>query len=259
VTPRLKETLASVDVIYAEDTRRTAKLLSHLGIEATVVSLFSGNEAERSERLIGQVSAGQDVALVTDAGTPAVSDPGALAVEMALDRGLTVRVVPGPSAVTAALAVSGMGGDRFVFEGFLPRKGVARERRLESIRSEPRPMVLFVSPHRAGQDLSDLALSCGAERRVVVARELTKLHEEVWSGTLAASLERFGDDVKGELTLIISPADPVEPPEESVIADARRMVDDGISVSEAARRASRSGGVSRRRVYQALIEDQERS
>lgn len=259
VSPRLEETLATVDLVYAEDTRRTAKLLSHLGIEAKVVSLFAGNEVERSERLVAEVSAGRRVALVTDAGTPAVSDPGALAVAMALDRGLTVTVVPGPSAVTAALAVSGMGGDRFVFEGFLPRKGAEREQRLRSICADSRPVVVFVSPHRASQDLSDLADSCGARRRVVVARELTKLHEEIWSGTLAAALERFGDEVKGELTVVIAPADPSPVSEEAVIAEARRMVEEGVSVSEAARRASRSGGVSRRLVYEALIEDQELS
>lgn len=258
-SPRLRDTLATVDVVYAEDTRRTAKLLSHLGVQVPVISLFTGNEMERSQRLVGEVASGRRVALVSDAGTPAVSDPGAPAVAMALDRGLTVRIIPGPSAVTSALAVSGLGADRFVFEGFLPRRGGQRRERLESICSEERPVVLFVTPHRAAQDLSDLADRCGAERRVVVTRELTKVHEEVWSGTLAESAKRFGGEVKGELTLVLAPATRAAVSEEAAIAEARRLVDEGVSTAEAARRAARSGGVSRRLVYQALIEDQDRS
>ncbi|MGH8945294.1 MAG: 16S rRNA (cytidine(1402)-2'-O)-methyltransferase [Acidimicrobiia bacterium] len=259
VSDRLRETLGSVDVVYAEDTRRTAKLLSFLGVDVPVLSLFAGNEMERSERLVDEVSTGRRVALVSDAGTPAVSDPGASAVAMALDRGLTVRVVPGPSAVTAALAISGLGGDRFVFEGFLPRKGRERRRRLESICGEERPVVLFVTPHRAAQDLSDLANSCGEERRVVVTRELTKLHEEVWSGTLAGSMERFGGEVKGELTVVLASADRARASAEAAIAEGRRLVAEGASTAEAARRAARFGGVPRRTVYQALIDDQEPS
>ena len=259
ISQRLRETLGSVDVVYAEDTRRTGKLLSHLGVDVPLLSLFAGNEMERSERLVGEVSQGRRVALVSDAGTPAVSDPGAPAVAMALERGLTVRVVPGPSAVTAALAVSGLGGDRFVFEGFLPRKGRERQTRIESICGEECPVVLFVTPHRAAQDLSDLAISCGEERRVVVTRELTKLHEEVWSGTLGGSLERFGEEVKGELTVVLAPADRARASAEAAIAEGRRLLAEGASTAEAARRAARVGGVPRRMVYQALIDDQEPS
>jgi 16S rRNA (cytidine1402-2'-O)-methyltransferase len=259
ISERLTKTLSSVDVVYAEDTRRTAKLLSHLGIGKPVVSLFSGNEMERSERLVGELEAGRRVALVSDAGTPGVSDPGAAAVAMALDRGLTVRVVPGPSAVTAAIALSGLGGDRFVFEGFLPRRGEEREERLEAMSREERPVVLFVTPHRFGQDLSDLARVCGADRRVTIARELTKLHEEVWSGSLGEGLDRFGDEVKGELTVVLAPAPPAAVSDDDVIEEARRMVAGGMSRSEAARVAASAGGVSRRVVYQALIGDQEPS
>ncbi len=259
ISQRLAETLASVDVVYAEDTRRTVKLLSHLGIGKPVVSLFSGNEMERSERLVGELEAGRSVALVSDAGTPGVSDPGATAVSMALERGLTVRVVPGPSAVTAAIALSGLGGDRFVFEGFLSRRGGERERRLEALSSEERPVVLFVTPHRFAQDLADLARVCGAERRVTIARELTKLHEEVWSGSLGDGLDRFGDEVKGELTMVLAPAPPAAVSDTDVIEEARRMVAAGMSRSEAARVAARSGGVSRRVIYQALIGDQDPS
>lgn len=259
ISQRLADTLGSVDAVYAEDTRRTAKLLSHLGIAKPVVSLFSGNEMERSERLVGELEAGRRVALVSDAGTPGVSDPGATAVAMALERGLPVRVVPGPSAVTAAIALSGLGGDRFVFEGFLPRRGGERERRLAALSDEERPVVLFVAPHRFVQDLSDLARVCGTDRRVTIARELTKLHEEVWSGSLDDGLDRFGDQVRGELTVVLAPAPPAAVSDTDAIEEARRMVAEGMTLSEAARVAARSGGVSRRVVYQALIGDQDPS
>lgn len=259
VSERLRATLDEVDVVYAEDTRRTAKLLRHLGVEAPLHSLFEGNEMERSKRLVEDVHSGLKVALVSDAGTPAISDPGAVAVRMALEGGLPVSVIPGPSAVTAALAASGFGGDRFVFEGFLPRKGADRSRRLEGLCREERPVVLFVTPHRAGSDFADLAERCGAERGVVVCRELTKLHEEVWSGSLGDAAARFGSNVRGELTVVLGPGSPIQPSESAFIEKARRLVAEGVSVSEAARRVSEAGGVSRRLVYQTLLEDQDLS
>ncbi|MBW3667323.1 MAG: 16S rRNA (cytidine(1402)-2'-O)-methyltransferase, partial [Actinobacteria bacterium] len=146
VSDRLRETLAEADVVYAEDTRRAGKLLRHLAVEAPLHSLFEGNEMERSQRLVADVASGLRVALISDAGTPVISDPGAAAVRMSLDRGLTVTVIPGPSAVTAAMALSGFVGDRFSFEGFLPRKGKEREQVLRAIGAADRPVVLFVSP-----------------------------------------------------------------------------------------------------------------
>lgn len=256
VSKRLHQALEDADVIYAEDTRRAAKLLRHLGIEVPLHSLFEGNEMERSQQLVDDVASGLRVALVSDAGTPVVSDPGAAAVRLALERGLEVTTIPGPSAVTSALAVSGFTGDRFVFDGFLPRKGEDRDRRLRDVAAADRPAVLFVSPHRVVQDLTDLARVCGPGRRITVVRELTKLHEEVWTGSLEEAIAKFETGTKGEITVVIGPGDPAPVDETKSIEEARRLVDDGMSISEAARLSAEISGVSRRLIYQALIEDQ---
>lgn len=256
VSKRLHQALEDADVIYAEDTRRAAKLLRHLGIEVPLHSLFEGNEMERSQQLVDDVASGLRVALVSDAGTPVVSDPGAAAVRLALERELEVTTIPGPSAVTSALAVSGFTGDRFVFDGFLPRKGKDRDWRLRDVAAADRPTVLFVSPHRVSQDLMDLARVCGPGRRITVVRELTKLHEEVWTGSLEEAIAKFETGTKGEITVVIGPGDPAPVDETKSIEEARRLVDDGMSISEAARLSAEISGVSRRLIYQALIEDQ---
>lgn len=252
VSPRLADTLREVDVVYAEDTRRTATLLRHLGVEARTRSLFAGNEKARTEEMLAELASGRQVALVSDAGTPAVSDPGADAVRRTLEAGIEVRVIPGPSAVTSAVAVSGLGGDRFVFEGFLPRKGRERSRRLEAIAAEERPVVLFIAPHRMTADIEDLRRAAGDERTVVIARELTKLHEEVWTGSLAQAMDRWGEGVKGEITLVLAPATRRTPTLDEAVARARALVGEGLSPSAAARQASAELGVSRREVYQSL-------
>lgn len=259
VSGRLREVLADADLVFAEDTRRTAKLLTHLGVSVEMVSLFSGNERSRIERVLEALGSGLTVALVSDAGMPTVSDPGATVIRSAREAGHEVSVVPGPSAVTAAVALAGFGADRFVFEGFLPRKGVERSRRLAEIAAETRPVVLFASPKRLAADLSDLAAVCGESREVAVGRELTKLHEELWVGTLDAAVDRWAEPVKGEVTLVIAPAttEPVAPAEG--IVRARALVAGGASISEAARQAATDTGVSRRDIYQGLLADQESS
>jgi 16S rRNA (cytidine1402-2'-O)-methyltransferase len=258
VSERAREMLGGADVIYAEDTRRTAKLLSHLGISVPTRSLFAGNERSRTEELLTDVGNGLTVALVSDAGMPTVSDPGAAAVREARRRGLDVVVVPGPSAVTTAVALAGFGGDRFVFEGFLPRKGDERQRRLDEIRDETRSVVLFASPRRLGSDLADIAALSG-EREVAVIREMTKLHEEIWVGSAAGAAEHWmGAEVKGEVTLVLGPVEPPAGSVDEAIAAALALIDAGESVSAAARRAASESGVSRRDVYQALL-DQGRS
>lgn len=259
VSERLRATLGSADVVYAEDTRRTATLLQHVGASPRVRSYFAGNEARRTEELIGEVRSGKVVALVTDAGMPSVSDPGARAVAAAHDQGLEVTVVPGPSAVSAAVAVSGFGGDRFVFEGFLPRKGGERAARIAEIAAEQRPVVLFASPNRFGGDLADLAEIAGPERRVAVVRELSKLHEEVWVGSLGEATERWRGEVKGEVTLVVEGAAPGQASLEEALRQARSLMEGGETLSEAARTVSGSLGLSRRRLYEALLEDQGRS
>lgn len=259
VSDRLRNALASADVVFAEDTRRTAKLLSHLVVNTTVMSLFVGNEQNRIARVVDEIKSGNTVALVSDAGMPTVSDPGAAVVRAVRRAGLPVTVVPGPSAVTTAVALSGFGGDRFVFEGFLPRKGQERLQRLKKIATEESPVVLFASPNRLADDLAALADECGEERLVTVARELTKLHEESWVGTLGEAKTRWAEPVKGELTLVLGPTEPDPPSADDAIDVARRMVAEGTSVREAARAVAGETGVSRRVIYEALLADQELS
>ncbi len=257
VSDRLRETLMKAHVIYAEDTRRTSKLLQHIGAKTKAQSLFVGNEKARSLRLVDDVRAGKTVALVSDAGMPTVSDPGAEAVRLVQDEGLSLTVIPGPSAVTTAITLSGFGGDRFSFEGFLPRKGKERNRRLRQLGFDDRPVVIFASPHRVAGDLRDLLDAVGADRRVAVTREMTKLHEEVWVGTLGEAVEHWSGENKGEFTVVLegSPMAPVTA--EAAIAEARSLVEAGTSPSDAARRVARDSGVSRRVIYQKLLDGQD--
>ncbi len=252
--PRLTEALRAADVIYAEDTRRTAVLLRHLGVDAASRSYFAGNEEDRAEELGRHLKAGSTVALVTDAGVPAISDPGVSAVRAAEAAGATVTTVPGPSAVTAALAVAGLGGDRFVFEGFLPRKGAERSRRIERLAEDDRPIVLFSSPKRVHADLVDLASQLGDDRQVVVCREMTKLHEEVWRGTLAEGTTYWGSlQPRGEFTIVVAAGRrPTASMDAAVIAvDAE--LESGESLSAAVRTVSEGLGVPRRALYERMI------
>jgi 16S rRNA (cytidine1402-2'-O)-methyltransferase len=185
-----------------------------------------------------------------------VSDPGARVVTGAHERGLAVSVVPGPSAVTSALAVAGFGADRFAFEGFLPRRGVEREQRLRRIAEEDRPIVLFASPNRIADDLGDLASHVEGTRRVAIAREMTKLHEEVWVGSLGDAVEHWSGEVKGEVTLVLDAGAPRTTSDEEAIAIGRALIAEGHSLSDAARKASDESGVSRRVIYEALLADQ---
>jgi 16S rRNA (cytidine1402-2'-O)-methyltransferase len=257
VSDRLRETLVTADVIYAEDTRRTSKLLQHIGAKTKARSLFVGNEKARSRKLVDEVRAGKTVVLVSDAGMPTVSDPGAEAVRIVQDEGLSLTVIPGPSAVTTAITLSGFGGDRFSFEGFLPRKGKERSRRLHQLGFEDRPVVMFASPHRLAGDLRDLLDVVGVDRKVAVTREMTKLHEEVWVGTLGEAVERWTGEIKGEITLVLEGGSLTPVTAEAAIAEARSLVDAGNSPSDAARSVAQDSGVSRRVIYQALLEGQD--
>ncbi|HEX6287479.1 MAG TPA: 16S rRNA (cytidine(1402)-2'-O)-methyltransferase [Acidimicrobiia bacterium] len=259
ISERLRNTLASADVVYAEDTRRTAKLLRHLVISVPLVSLFVGNEASRTDELVEAVRRGEKVVLVSDAGMPTISDPGAAAIRAVRDAGFPVSVVPGPSAVTMALALSGFGADRFSFEGFLPRKGRARAERIDAIASDERAVVIFASPNRLAEDLRDLETACGSDRNVAVMRELTKLHEECWVGQLGTAVQWWTEEVRGEVTLVVGPAELPGPSIEEAIATARELVAQGGSIRVSARTVAESMGVSRREVYEALISDQESS
>lgn len=260
ISERLRSTLEMVDVVYAEDTRRTGKLLGHLGISVPMRSMFSGNESERTAEMLERLGAGEKVALVSDAGTPAVSDPGANAVRLAHAAGIAVTVIPGPSAVTTAVALSGFAGERFVFEGFLPRKGPERRSRIQSLVDEERPIVFFMSPHRLVADLEALKTALGPTRELAVTRELTKLHEEVWKGSLDEAIAHWGDTTgRGEFTVVIGPAEKRLGDFEGAVAIAKTLVESGESASAAAREAARDSGHPRRKIYEALLKSQERS
>ena len=246
-------------MVYAEDTRRTAKLLSHVGAKPRVRSLFTGNELERTAELLVDVSNGLRVVLVSDAGMPTISDPGADAVRQVRAAGFAVTVIPGPSAVTAAVTASGFVADRFVFEGFLPRKGRVRRERLASIAIEERTVVLFVSPQRLRADLKDLLVELDGDRQVAVARELSKIHEEIWVGSLNDAVDRWSGEVKGEITLVVEGASPVEANLEKTVERAVGLVRAGMSHSDAAKRTAAATGISRRVIYQALLEIQDSS
>jgi 16S rRNA (cytidine1402-2'-O)-methyltransferase len=260
VSDRLRQALRSADLVFAEDTRRTATLLQHVAATPKVRSLFVGNESTRIGELLSSLGEGLTVVLVSDAGMPGVSDPGAEAVRQAREAGFAVTVIPGPSAVTTAVALAGFGADRFVFEGFLPRKGGERASRLAAIAVDDRPVVLFVSPHRLLADLEAISTVTGVERQIAITRELTKLHEEVWVGAIGQGIEEWSiRDPRGEFTVVIAPGARERISVDDAITEARSLVAGGSAPSEAAKRVAGATGVSRRAVYEALINDQERS
>jgi 16S rRNA (cytidine1402-2'-O)-methyltransferase len=257
LSPRAITTLAHADVVCSEDTRRTRALLSHAGITGVrLISLHGHNETARIDDLLARLAEGQTVAVVSDAGTPSVSDPGTRLVSAAAEAGVTVSVVPGPSAVLAALVVSGLPTDRFAFEGFLPRRGGPRRRRLEALASDDRTVVIYEAPSRVGATLADLVIVSAPERRVVVARELTKVHEEVWRGTVAEAVEAFtGRELRGEVVIVLAGAMAVAPTttDEELTVALQRRLDAGGSVRDAAGQVALELGVARRRAYDAAL------
>lgn len=253
-SPRLREALSEADVVYAEDTRRSRVLLNNLGVDQRLRSYFVGNEQERAAELGVHLEDGKTVVLITDAGMPSISDPGLTAVRAARRVGATVSVVPGPSAVTAALAVSGMPADRFVFEGFLPRKGSAREARLADLAGEMRTIVLFSSTRRVEQDLTDLAAVLGADRPVAIARELTKRFEEVWWSSLGEATVRLrAAPPKGEFTLVVQGAPMSAPSLEPALAQVMQRIQQGDRLADAVRAVAAEQGIGRRQLYEAAL------
>ena len=262
--PRLSQELASADVVAAEDTRRLRRLTGELGVTVTgrVVSYFEGNEASRTPVLVEALEAGDRVLLVTDAGMPSVSDPGYRLVAAAVERGITVTAVPGPSAVLTALAVSGLPVDRFCFEGFLPRKAGERGRRLAALRDEQRTMVFFEAPHRTEAALTAMAEAFGAERRGAVCRELTKTHEEVRRGALADLVAWADEGIRGEVTVVVEgvDADRVDVPTDAASLAALVAEEEtvGATRKEAIVEVARRAGLPKRQVYDAVLEHKER-
>jgi 16S rRNA (cytidine1402-2'-O)-methyltransferase len=254
LSQRARETLAGVDLVVAEDTRRTGKLLASLGIDARMRSMFEGNERRRTDEVLDELREGRTVALVSDGGTPLVSDPGYRLVRACIDEGIDVRAVPGPSAAIAALVVSGFPTDRFVFEGFLPRTAGDRRARLAAIADEPRTVVVYESPRRLATLLDELA-AIDSDRGVAVCRELTKLHEEVRRGSVAEVRAALGDAaVKGEVVVVLAGRQARRPVDvEAAVAEARDLVADGARKREAAHRVAERTGVPANAIYRALV------
>ncbi len=255
-SPRARETLGSVDLVAAEDTRRTGRLLQGFGIKAKLVSLFDGNERERTPEILERLREGASVALVSDGGMPLVSDPGYRLVAACIAEGIEVQVVPGPSALVAALVVSGLPMERFAFEGFAPKKAGDRMKRLESLRNDPRTLVFYESPLRVATLLRDVLVTLG-DRRVAVCRELTKLHEDVLRGRVSEVLAAIGGaSLKGEVVVVVD-GDRGDAPGDltASISEARALVDDGMRKREAARAVAERRRVPANDLYRALVGD----
>ena len=250
------ETLSGADVVFAEDTRR--QLLNHLGISKPMRSYFAGNERTRNSELQALLAEGKTIAFVSDAGMPAVSDPGSSAVQIAVAIGAAVTAIPGPSAPVTAVALSGFVGDRFVFEGFLPRKGAERKQRLASIADDQRTTVLFSATRRVDKDLADLAERVEPGRQVVVTRELTKLHEEVWRGTLVEAARHWGGNVepRGEFTIVVEGATPPPPDLGAAVSQSLLEIERGASTSQAVKAVSDRMNVSKRELYELVLKQQ---
>lgn len=252
LSPRAVDALTAADVIACEDTRRTGRLLQAAGVDRTdLVVANDHTEARVAARLVDRARTGEVVALVTDAGMPGVSDPGNDVVAAFVAAGLDVEVVPGPTAVTTALAASALPTGRFVFEGFLPRKGAGRTERLAAVAVEPRTVVLYEAPHRAERTIADLADVCGPDRPVTVARELTKLHEEWYRGDLAGAADWLAAEPKGEFVIVLGGA---EPPPEVTDDELRDALEEeeaaaGATTRDAVTAVVARYGVAKRRVY----------
>lgn len=253
-SPRAEQTLREADFIAAEDTRVTLKLLNHFGIKKPMVSYFEHNKRERGDILCARIEAGETCALVSDAGMPAISDPGELLVAQCAARNIPVYVVPGPSAVVSALAVSGLPTGRFTFEGFLSVNKKSRREHLEEVKNERRTMIFYEAPHKLAATLADM-LEAWGDRRVALVRELTKVHEEVLRTTLAQAAEQYADgSARGEFVLVVEGAPAPEKTEftlEDAVGIAAALIEEGASASDAAKQAAAETGLKKGEIYRA--------
>jgi 16S rRNA (cytidine1402-2'-O)-methyltransferase len=257
LSPRAADALAAADAICCEDTRRTGRLLQHAGVQrkGALVVVNEHTEAREVDGVLARLARGERVAVVSDAGMPGISDPGERLVRAAVDAGHVVEVVPGPSAALAALVASGLPTGRFLFEGFLPRKGSGRTERLAAVAAEPRTVVVYEAPHRLARTLADLASVCGDDRPVAVARELTKLHEDVWRGTLGEAAAWVAErPPRGEIVLVLNGAPAPPPPGDDALVDAlSAALAAGSSARDAARAVAARLGVPRRHAYDLAV------
>lgn len=251
--PRAVEVLQDAALVVCEDTRHTGRLLKAAGVSAhALLAAHDHNEAAQIGTVLERLRAGETVAIVTDAGMPGISDPGERMVRAAADAGIEVVVVPGPSAAIAALVLSGLPTGRFAFDGFLPRTGSGRTERITALAGETRTVVLYEAPHRVARTLVDLSAALGADRRVAIARELTKLHEEVWRGSLAEAVRHVEEtEPRGEHVLVVEGAPPPAPADDdALVAALTRLLADGTSTRDAVAEVAASFDVSKRRVYE---------
>ena len=256
LSPRAAQTLESVDFIAAEDTRVTLKLLNHLGIKKPMVSYFEHNKRERGEIICRRIEQGESCAIVTDAGMPCISDPGEDLIKLCDERGIKTVVVPGPSAVIAALAVSGLETGRFCFEGFLSVNKKSRGEHLQSLKNEKRTMIFYEAPHKLPATLRDLLAAFG-DRKLSIVREITKVHEEVLRTTTAYAAEHYADgSIKGEIVLVLEGKKQEEETEaytlEQAVALAKELAADGMRTTDAAKQAAAVTGYKKNEIYKEL-------
>jgi 16S rRNA (cytidine1402-2'-O)-methyltransferase len=256
MTFRAIDVLRKVQTIAAEDTRHTGKLLQHFQVTTPQVSYHDHNRRGREPELLQRLQRGESIALVTDAGMPGISDPGYELVKACVEHQIPVVPIPGVTAVTTALSASGLPTDRFAFEGFLPAKPQERRNYLETIRTEPRTLVFYEAPHRLQTVLQDMVEILGDEREIVLARELTKLHEQFWRGTLAAANDYYQThEPQGEYTIVLSGYDTIEPllSESALKAELQQLLQQGLSRSQASRQLAQQTALSRRQIYQLAL------
>ncbi len=254
--PRAVETMRACALICCEDTRHSGKLLSHAGVSGVRLAVANEHtELARTDEVLGLLAAGSDVAMVTDAGTPGISDPGARLVRAAVAAGFVVSAVPGPAALVMALVISGFDSTRFVFEGFLPRSGRERTERIAEVAAERRTTVLYEAPHRVERTVTDLGLACGLERRIALARELTKLHEEVWRGTLADAAAHLAERApRGEYVVVVEGAPVADAADDAAVVAALHMaLAGGADRRTAIATVMASTGAAKRRVYDLAL------
>ena len=254
ITLRALQVLKEADVIAAEDTRHSGRLLAHYNIRKPLISLHEHNESARTQAILARLAAGESVALISDAGAPTISDPGYQLVRAAIDAGFQPEPIPGPSAFLAALTASGLPTDRFLFLGFAPRKNKARAQLLQQVKAEPGVLIFYESPRRLPALLAAIAQNLGPERQLVVARELTKRYETFWRGTAQEAVATFAQSPKGEIVVLVAGA-PAATPEitEAVLQALTHLQTGGLSTADAARLLAEITGISRRELYQRAL------